>query len=561
MKFMKLGTRPDTFYTEEATRTVMSDVPSDLTIKINNISYLLHKLQYPLLPKSGLLQRLYRETEESSTLHIHDIPGGEEAFEVCAKFCYGITINLSAHNFVSAFCAANFLGMTEAVQTGNFLIKLDAFFSACILQGWKDPILALHNTQNLFHCAQNLGILRRCIESIVDKILTPPSKVTWSYTYTRAGYDEKKRHHRQSVPKDWWTEDISFLNVDMFRCILAAIKSDNTIQPQLIGEALHVYACRWLQPYMTTGKHWPTIINNNDEAEASTSQDDGGGGSDRKRRIHETVVSLIPADRGSVSFRFLLRLLSMAASLAVSPATKSQLLRLAGLQLEEATLNDLLLPVNDQSSYDVQLIQTVLESFLQHWKRQVPADERESMRLMRKIGKLLDSYLQVVAKDPNIPVQRLASLAVTLPGIARPEHDDLYKAINIYLKEHPDLSKAEKKQLCRILDCQKLSPEIRSHAVRNERLPLRTVVQAIFFEHDKANLSKQILSPAYDERGIKGNRSSAASTSGVHEKKSSKPDEKQLQMRAEPSFKVREVREVEMDKRKERELITRISHS
>lgn len=518
MKFMKLGTRPDTFYTEEATRAVMSDVPSDLTIKINNITYLLHK--YPLLPKSGLLQRLYSSVlEESSnvTLQIHDIPGGEEAFEVCAKFCYGITINLSAHNFVSAFCAAKFLGMTEAVETANLVMKLEAFFSSCILQGWKDSIVTLQNTDKVFEWSENLGIVRRCIESIVDKILTPPTKVTWSYTYTRAGY-EKKRH--QSVPKDWWTEDISFLNVDMFRCIVAAIKSTNTVQPQLIGEALHVYACRWL-----TG-NWPN--------EASTSQDHGGGDVERKRRIHESVVSLIPADRGSVSIGFLLRLLSVASSLAVSPATKAELLRLAGSQLEEATLNDLLLlPV------DVQLVQSVLESFLRQWKRQVPADERQSMRSLRKMGKLIDSYLQIVARNSNTPVQKMASLAETLPGIARHDHDDLYKAINIYLEEHPDLSKAEKKQLCRVLDCQKLSPEICSHAVRNERLPLRTVVQVIFFEHEKANSRKQISSPEaeqqpYDERDIRGNRCSAASTSGVQ-------DEKQLQPRAEPSFKVRQL--------------------
>lgn len=550
---MKLGTRPDTFYTEEATRTVMSDVPSDLTIKINNITYLLHK--YPLLPKSGLLQRLYSESDDSSnvTLDLHDIPGGEEAFEVCAKFCYGITINLSAHNFVSAFCAAKFLRMTEAVETGNFVTKLEAFFSSCILEGWKDAIVALQNTQKVFEWSENLGIVRRCIESIVDKILTPPTKVTWSYTYTRPGY-EKKRH--QSVPKDWWTEDISFLNVDMFRCIVAAIKSTNTLQAQLIGEALHVYACRWLLD--ETG-NWPN--------EGSTSQESP----ERKRRVLETIVSLIPPDRGSVSIRFLLRLLGVASFLVVSPATKAELLRLAGFQLEEATLSDLLLPVqssDDQRSYDVELVQTVLESFLRQWKRQVPADERQSMRLICKIGKLIDSYLQVVAKDANMPVQRMASLAETLPGIARPDHDDLYKAINIYLKEHPDLSKTEKKQLCRVLDCQKLSPEICGHAVRNERLPLRTVVQVLFFEHEKANssTSRNQVSPEQpwsrqppsDDRG-------RGSSSGVHEN-SSKYDDK-LQLRAEPSFKVREVTEVEMEKGRdgvqlssgERALIRRIS--
>lgn len=47
------------------------------------------------------------------------------------------------------------------------------------------------------------------------------------------------------------------------------------------------------------------------------------------------------------------------------------------------------------------------------------------------------------------------------------------------------MNKAEKKRLCRILDCQKLSPEVRSHAVKNERLPLRTVVQLLYFEQER----------------------------------------------------------------------------
>ncbi|XP_041989986.1 BTB/POZ domain-containing protein At5g47800-like isoform X2 [Salvia splendens] len=536
MKFMKLGSRPDTFFTEEATRAVMSDVPSDLTIKINNISYLLHK--YPLLPKCGLLQRLYSEADDA-TLELHDIPGGGEAFELCAKYCYGITINLSAHNLVPSLCAAKFLRMTEAVEPGNLLIKLDSFFSSCILQSWKDSIVTLNSTYSLFDWSQSLGIVRRCIDSIVDKILTPPNKVTWSYTYTRPGYDKTRRH--QSVPRDWWTEDVSFLNVDMFRCILAAIKSANALQPQLIGEALHVYASRWM----------PEIARDDDEA--STSRED-----EAKRRLLETVVSLIPAERGSVSFRFLLRLLSFAKVVAASPATKAELLRVAGQQLEEATLNDLLLlpgRSGDESLYDVELIQTVLESFLRQWKRQVPIDERESMKSICKIGKLIDYYLQVVARDAGMTVQKMTSLAETLPGIARPDHDHLYKAINIYLKEHPDLSKADKKQLCRVLDCQKLSPEICGHAVRNERLPLRTVVQVLYYEHEKANSNacRKQASPDETERGV-------PSTSRVHEKSNL--------LRPEPSFKVRgEVAEskngrasvVELNSR-EKALIRRISH-
>ncbi|KAL5576364.1 hypothetical protein UlMin_018063 [Ulmus minor] len=475
MKFMKIGTRPDTFYTEEAVRTVISDIPSDLSIQINNISYLLHK--FALLPRCGLLQRLCSDSEDSEnvTIQLHDIPGGEEAFELCAKFCYGITINLGAHNFVPAFCAAKFLRMTETVEKGNFVLKLEAFFNSCILEGWKDSIVTLQTTVKLPEWSENLGIIRKCIDSIVEKILTPPAKVNWSYTYTRPGYD-KKRH---SVPKDWWTEDIADLDIDMFRCIITAIRSINMIPPQLIGEALHVYASRWL-PDTTKIR----------SSESSVSQTEEFA--DKNRRILETVVSMIPADRGSVSVGFLLRLFSIANYLGVSPVTKTELLRRCSLQLDEATVEDLLFPSQsslNQHFYDIDLVMAVLESFLVLSRRQSPAHVENSqyLRSLRKVAKLVDSYLQVVARDANMPVLKVVSMAESLPDIARANHDDLYKAINIYLKEHPDLNKAEKKRLCRILDCQKMSPEIRGHAVKNERLPLRTVVQLLYFEQDRSS--------------------------------------------------------------------------
>ncbi|KAF9598489.1 hypothetical protein IFM89_027923 [Coptis chinensis] len=88
---------------------------------------------------------------------------------------------------------------------------------------------------------------------------------------------------------------------------------------------------------------------------------------------------------------------------------------------------------------------------------------------------------------------------------ARPLDDGLYRAIDIYLKfvayplqsiaiticintdvvnlqAHPWLTESEKEQVCRLMDCQKLSLEACTHAAQNERLPLRVVVQVLFFE-------------------------------------------------------------------------------
>ncbi|KAK7262058.1 hypothetical protein RJT34_29618 [Clitoria ternatea] len=476
MKFMKLGTKSDTFYTEQATRTLISDIAADLVIQINDITYLLHK--FPLLPKCGLLQRLCYDSSdsESVSLELHDIPGGEDAFELCAKFCYGIAINISAHNFVSALCAAKFLKMNDSVEKGNFVGKLEAFFSSCILEGWKDSIATLQTTATLPEWSENLGIVRKCIDSIIEKILTPPPQVKWSYTYTRPGY-RKKQH--QSVPKDWWTEDVSDLDIDLFRCIIMAIRSTYVLPPQLIGEALHVYACRWL-PGITNLKSSGSSASQTEESK------------EKNRKILETIVSMIPADRGSVSVGFLFRLLSISIPLGASSVTKTELIRRASLQFEEATVSDLLYPSSsssDQNYYDIELVLAVLETFLKIWKRMSPAavDNSYFLRSIRNVGKLIDSYLQVVARDENMQVSKFVSLAETVPSIARLEHDDLYHAINIYLKVHPDMSKADKKQLCGILDCQRLSPEVRAHAVKNELLPLRTVVQLLYFEQEKGS--------------------------------------------------------------------------
>ncbi|CAA0818029.1 BTB/POZ domain-containing protein [Striga hermonthica] len=492
MKFMKLGTRPDTFYTEEATRTVLSDVPSDLTVRVNNITFLLHK--YPLLPKCGLLRRLYSESGGSSddvTLKLDDIPGGHVAFEHCAKFCYGITINVSAHNYLPVFCAAKYLEMTEAVENGNFVAKLETFFSSCILEGWKDPIVTLHNTGKAYNWSGSLAIVRRCIESIIDKILTPPAKVAWSYTYTRSGYS-KKRH-----PKDWWTEDVSLLDIDIFRCIIASLNSTNSIEQKLIGEALHVYTCRWLPDDIITENE----LNNECSTSASESPN-------MKKKILETIVCLIPVEKGSVSVKFLLKLLRFANFLDVSSATKSELLRLCGLQLEEADSSDL-------QAVDIDSVKKVFESFVRQLRNGV-----EALRSITKVGKLIDHYLQVVAKDADLSVQKMISLAETVPGVARPAHDDLYVAIDIYLKEHPNLSKTDKKQLCRVLDSRKLTPEMQAHAVRNEHLPLRTVIQLLFFEQGKSN--------------------SSTDKTQMSQLKRSQTTGGKLELRPEPSFKIGE---------------------
>ncbi|KAF3796802.1 BTB/POZ domain-containing protein [Nymphaea thermarum] len=475
MKFMKIGTRPDTFFTVDATRSITLDVPSDLTIQVNNTKYLLHK--FLLLPKCGLLQQLCDSNgSDVQTIDLHEVPAGEEGFELCVKFCYGISINLSATNIVKALCASHFLKMTEAVEKGNFISKLELFLASFILQAWKDPIVTLQSTVTLPTWSENLGMTGRCIDAVATKILADLSSVTWSYTYTRPGFNEKA-HKR--APRDWWTEDIADLDVPLFQRVLSMVRS--SIPAPLVGEALHVYACR----------HLP------DEAAIESSSSESVV---KQREVLEFIVSQIPTPKGSVSTGFLLRLLRQASRLGVSDWTMSEIMKRAGRQLKEASLVDLLkLRGSSPSSSafsEINLVKTMLEHFLVDYRRpslpetgMTEEENGKSDQSLVKVGKLIDSYLVEVAKDANLPVSKLIDLAETLPEEARPVHDDLYRIIDSYLKKHPDLSKSQKKRLCRMLDCRKLSIDACMHAVQNERLPLRTVVQVLFLEHVRAAMS------------------------------------------------------------------------
>lgn len=60
---------------------------------------------------------------------------------------------------------------------------------------------------------------------------------------------------------------------------------------------------------------------------------------------------------------------------------------------------------------------------------------------------------------------------------------------NYEFQSHAWMTESEKEQICRLMNCQKLSLEASTHAAQNERLPLRVVVQVLFFEQLKLRTS------------------------------------------------------------------------
>lgn len=104
------------------------------------------------------------------------------------------------------------------------------------------------------------------------------------------------------------------------------------------------------------------------------------------------------------------------------------------------------------------------------------------MSMLTAIGKLWDDYLSEIAFDSNIAPSRFAELIERIPAYMRVMHDHVYRAIHAYLKAHPNCTQEERMVVCRTLNCQKLSLEACTHAVQNDLMPLRLIVQAMFMQ-------------------------------------------------------------------------------
>lgn len=397
-----------------------------------------HELQFPLLSKSNRLQKLVSKADEenSDEIYLDDFPGGPKAFEICAKFCYGMTVTLNAYNVVAARCAAEYLEMTEDIDRGNLIFKIEVFLTSSIFRSWKDSIIVLQTTKSLLPWSENLKIIGRCIDSIASKTSVDPMNITWSYTCNRKLTEVDKivedkltsQEKIEPVPKDWWVEDICELDIDLYKRVMIAVKSKGRMDSVVIGEALKTYAVRWLP----------------DSVDALVSD----AHARRNKSLVETIVCLLPCDNGvGCSCSFLLKLLKVAMLVEADESSREELMKSISLKLHEASVKDLLIPARSpqMTTYDVDLVQDLLNRYMTNEKDSRDTEvvgkndkvNDESIlgnRLLLNVGKLVDRYLGEVAHDPNLSLSSFVDLSESIPEFVRPNHDGLYRAIDIYLK-------------------------------------------------------------------------------------------------------------------------------
>ncbi|KAF5204173.1 BTB/POZ domain-containing protein [Thalictrum thalictroides] len=470
----------------------VSDVSSDITVDVGTTSFSLHK--FPLISKCGKIRKLLSEAKDSkvSRITLQAVPGGSEAFELVAKFCYGMNIEITLANVAMLRCSAHYLQLTEEHAENNLETRTEVYLREMVLLNISNSISVLHCCESLLPIAEEINLVNRIINGIAsnackEQLVSGLSKLESNFPVNPITTVEPE------TLLDWWGRTLTVLNLNFFQRVVSAVKSKGLSQ-DLITRILIIFAQNSLPGLVVRD---PQMIKENIlDIELQKKQ----------RVVVEAIVSLLPTQsrKSTVPMAFLSSLLKIAIASSATSTCRSDIERRIGLQLDQAILEDILIPVNSQGNnhhplYETDTIFKIFSIFLNvdededdneqnHTRNESelgydfdnPGSPKQSSIL--KVSKLLDSYLAEIALDSNLSPFKFIALAELLPDHARTVSDGLYRAVDIYLKVHPSIKDTERYRLCKIIDCQKLSQEACSHAAQNERLPVQTAVQVLYFE-------------------------------------------------------------------------------
>ncbi|CAN8256450.1 unnamed protein product [Cochlearia groenlandica] len=503
MACLKLGSKSEVFHLSGHTWLISTGLKPDVMIQVDEQSFHLHK--FPLLSRSGYLETLFsKASETTSVAKLHDIPGGPETFLLIAKFCYGVRIDVTSENIVSLRCAAEYLQMSENYGDLNLIYLTESFLKENVFANWDESIKALESScqEKVLPLAEELHIVSRCISSLAIKASCVEDTSLFNWPIQGASTNTNTTTmwngiQTKSPSVNWWFDDVSSsLDIQMYKRFIRSIESRG-VKPSIVAASVTHYAKKNL-PLLGCSRH------SGSSEEGTNYGDDTYYSHEDQRTLLEDMVELLPGEKCVTSTKFLLRLLRTSMVLHANANTQDNLERKIGLQLDEASLEDLLIPnmgYSAETLYDIDSVHRILDKFMSAFDSSSPScynivEERHSLmgdshllKPIRKVASLIDGYLAEVASDENLKPSKFQEVGALIPEDVRPMDDGIYRAIDIYIKAHPWLTESEREQLCMLMNCQKLSLEACTHAAQNERLPLRVIVQVLFFEQMRLRTS------------------------------------------------------------------------
>lgn len=423
-------------------------------------------LQDIIVEKSAKIAELLNGHEDSLYQFLKNIPAHPRTFELVARFCHGFELQMSCENVLPLACLAFYLGMTENHSQNNLLRKALTFFEQKILPSWNETIKAFLTTEDIMQQAVDTGLVDECIESLVGKAVNDPyllGEPIVNFVNDDLSEDDEF-HHRPSARRklfipDWQSEDLTILPLSLYKLTIHSM-NQHAVPPRYVVASLLKYAKKWVF-CSAKGDEKNSVCKTN-----------------RQREVIEAVETLMPHQKGLLPCTILFEMLWCAIHLEANAGCRNGLELRIGKQLDQATASDLLIPSQGYAKemrHDIECVKRIAKHFYR--------DYSSNMEGLIAVAKLIEGFLFEVASDRDLEISAFVSLVemstAASTGTDR-SSDGIYRAIDIYLDKHSFLTESEREEVCRGLDYHRMSAEACEHAAKNQRLPLRIVVQVLF---------------------------------------------------------------------------------
>ncbi|XP_021895416.1 BTB/POZ domain-containing protein At5g17580 [Carica papaya] len=410
-------------YNRNASSWLMKSAASsaDVRFNINGVPFSLDREL--LAARSAKVSTLLKRNSPELLPHLlQDIPADPETFEIVARFCHGFEPELSSESIVPLICLAYYLGMDESHSTNNMLTKALTFFEQRVLPSWNETIKAFRAAETVFQQAVDLGLVDACLKSIVAKTLLDPcflgESIKTSVNEDDSDDDANKyrpnARRRLFVP-DWQPENLITLSLQLYELVIHAV-NQHGVPSEHIAASIFQYANRWVLSGNTVGDNMLVYKN-------------------FKRDVIEAVETLLPQQIGLVACSFLFEMLHCAIIFEASSDCRTGFEIRIGKQLDQATVKDLLIPVQGyarEMQYDVECVRRILKIFYSNFST---ADISGFL----KVSELMEGFLAEVANDIDLKADTFISLAemsVAASFGTQRTSDGIYRAIDIYLDKH-----------------------------------------------------------------------------------------------------------------------------
>lgn len=407
------------------------------------------------MSRSGKIRRLVAEAKDAklARLSLHGTPGGAPAFELAAKFCYGVHVDVTVANVAMLRCAAHYLQITDDFSDKSLELRAESFLRDAVLPSIASSVAVLRSCEALLPAAEDVGLVPRLIAAIATNVCKEQLTSGLSKLDQCAAQLKPAAAFAADLdspgPGDWWGKSVAALGLDFFQRLLSAVKAKG-LKQETVTRILINYAQNSLHGLMARDVHRCGAA----DADAVKKQ----------RAVVEAIVGLLPAQskKSPVPMAFLSGLLKTAMAVSASSICRADLEKRIGMQLDQAILEDILIAAGagagaatpaghrqQHALYDTDVVARIFSVFLNldddHNEEDAAAFDYDSPRspkqsLLVKAAKLLDSYLAEVALDSNILPSKFISLAELLPDHARVVTDGLYRAVDIFLKASTDCS-------------------------------------------------------------------------------------------------------------------------